>query len=473
MKKLAQRMLSVSAAICSFLAYATPMSAQDFGAGMLFGLGKSALSEGKELLDEAPDRLEEFLQSAEQGQTFLSAVECLGALQVGVNAGSIIANILPFSSVETFEDKRGPVAKFRVLLNGNKVHLEAFCDKKTMSAVPLPWANGNPAPERITQSSIDAIAGLLLLLQMQGVFGNDVESERFDSGAKHPRKDKTKPAGWEMDDDEPGAEVYSFESDPFKRAFLKIRCFDDGWGAGPSLSYYLGRQKTLFKKSQAINLVTITGGQPVKVEIAAKVENSSASFYENDVVKQLISALASNEGETLAIVVETFDGPLRMVFPMDGFQDAMRPVAAYCPIAAEALENNYNVDKVSEAIDTALATAGQTPEPSNSPSLTSGEKSDLIFAVSQCWNVGSLSTEALTTTVVVGVQMTEEATPIVSSIRMLSFSGGSDRAAQQAFQAARRAIIKCGASGYDLPEDWIVSNKEVIVTFNVERMRIR
>ena len=113
-----------------------------------------------------------------------------------------------------------------------------------------------------------------------------------------------------------------------------------------------------------------------------------------------------------------------------------------------------------------------TPVPSGPP-LTSGEKSDLIFAVSQCWNVGSLSTEALATTVVVGVQMTEEATPIVSSIRMLNFSGGSDRAARQAFQAARRAIIRCGASGYGLPKEKYGQWREIEMTFNPERMRIR
>ena len=111
--------------------------------------------------------------------------------------------------------------------------------------------------------------------------------------------------------------------------------------------------------------------------------------------------------------------------------------------------------------------------PISTTPLTSGEKSDMIFAVAQCWSVGSLSTEALATTVVVGVQMTEEAKPIVSSIRMLSFSGGSDRAAQQAFQAARRAIIRCGASGYGLPKEKYGQWREIELTFNPERMRIR
>lgn len=137
-------------------------------------------------------------------------------------------------------------------------------------------------------------------------------------------------------------------------------------------------------------------------------------------------------------------------------------------------------DAVNAALQEALGGGSETAEqPSRSqpaasgPPLTSGEKSDLIFAVSSCWNVGSLSSAALETTVVVAVEMTEDAKPVVPSIRMLSSSGGTQASAAQAFQAARRAIIRCGAKGYDLPADKYGQWREIEMTFNPERMRIR
>ena len=73
------------------------------------------------------------------------------------------------------------------------------------------------------------------------------------------------------------------------------------------------------------------------------------------------------------------------------------------------------------------------------PPMTQGERDALRVAVQQCWNVGSLSSEALRTTVVVSVEMSQDGRPDSGSIRMVSSSGGGE-AAKQAFEAARRAI---------------------------------
>ena len=105
--------------------------------------------------------------------------------------------------------------------------------------------------------------------------------------------------------------------------------------------------------------------------------------------------------------------------------------------------------------------------------MSAGEKDALRVAVSGCWNVGSLSSEALGTTVIVSVAMSQDARPSIPSIRMLSFSGGSEAAAGQAFEAARRAIIRCGARGYDLPPEKYDHWRDIEMTFNPERMRIK
>ena len=133
-----------------------------------------------------------------------------------------------------------------------------------------------------------------------------------------------------------------------------------------------------------------------------------------------------------------------------------------------------NDSAVNDALAEALGdNGGETPSTPSGPPLTRGEKDALRVAVENCWNVGSLSSEALQTTVVVGVQMAKNGKPQTGSIRMLSSSGGSGAAAKQAFEAARRAIIRCGSSGFDLPREKYDRWREIEMTFNPDSMRIK
>jgi hypothetical protein len=162
--------------------------------------------------------------------------------------------------------------------------------------------------------------------------------------------------------------------------------------------------------------------------------------------------------------------------PTRSIRPSSRP-ARPTPAAAPSPEPQ-TADAVNEAVNDAVAEAlreAQTAAPSapSGPPLSAGERDALRVAVSSCWNVGSLSTEALQTTVVVGVDMQEDARPVAGSIRMLSFSGGSEAAARQAFEAARRAIIRCGSRGFQLPAEKYGQWREIEMTFNPENMRIR
>ena len=107
------------------------------------------------------------------------------------------------------------------------------------------------------------------------------------------------------------------------------------------------------------------------------------------------------------------------------------------------------------------------------PPLTGSEKEGLRVAVQQCWNTGSLSTEALRVTVVVGVSLAKDGKPNVGSITMLDYFDGDDAAARKAYEAARRAIIRCGTNGYKLPVEKYEQWRDIEMTFNPERMRIK
>ena len=136
-----------------------------------------------------------------------------------------------------------------------------------------------------------------------------------------------------------------------------------------------------------------------------------------------------------------------------------------------AQEPQTDSGSVNDALAEALG-GGQTGTAAPSgPPLTRGEKDALRVAVKQCWNVGSLSTDALQVTVVVAVAMAEDGKP--KSVRQLSATGGSGSAVSKAYEAARRAVLRCGAKGFDLPRDKYDHWRDIEMTFNPEKMRIK
>ncbi|MQY43078.1 energy transducer TonB [Epibacterium sp. SM1969] len=178
------------------------------------------------------------------------------------------------------------------------------------------------------------------------------------------------------------------------------------------------------------------------------------------------------------------DAPVASAAPQTSLRPRLRPRTVP---AREAVRETVQdsapapsdpADDIAAAVGDAVAEAiaggadVEAPEPSGPP-LTHGEKEGLRVAVSGCWNVGSLSSEALRTTVVVGFSVAQDGKPDTGSIRLLSSTGGSGRAERQAYEAARRAIIRCGGKGFDLPPEKYAQWRDIEITFNPERMRIR
>lgn len=159
-------------------------------------------------------------------------------------------------------------------------------------------------------------------------------------------------------------------------------------------------------------------------------------------------------------------------------EDAPKPQ----PQATE--QTNTQPDADAEAIAAALAEAAATEAPSTAtglpegPPMTAGEKDGVRVAINSCWNIGSLSTAAQRVKLVIRVEMNEDGTPIGPSITMTSYQDGDAAAAQQAFEAAKRAVVRgvrgCGGKpGYQLDPakygQWNVMN----LTFDASGMRLR
>ncbi len=165
--------------------------------------------------------------------------------------------------------------------------------------------------------------------------------------------------------------------------------------------------------------------------------------------------------------------PIASIRPVARPQKSARPAPQKPPAEDDATAAAIAA-AVSEANDTP-APQTETPRPASpsGPPLSRGEKDALRVAVSSCWNVGSLSSDALRTTVVVAVSLSRDGKPKPGSIRMLSSSGGSAGSEKQAFDAARRAILRCGARGYKLPSEKYDRWRDIEITFNPEKMRIK
>lgn len=103
--------------------------------------------------------------------------------------------------------------------------------------------------------------------------------------------------------------------------------------------------------------------------------------------------------------------------------------------------------------------------------MTGSEKEGFRVAVNRCWNVDPGS-QAARVTVTVGFNL-DQGGKVQGDVRQIAASGGDAGATSIAFQAARRAILRCGATGYDLPADKYDQWRDVEITFDPSGMRLR
>jgi len=104
--------------------------------------------------------------------------------------------------------------------------------------------------------------------------------------------------------------------------------------------------------------------------------------------------------------------------------------------------------------------------------LEDSEIAGVIRAVSREWSVdvGGISANV---TVVVRIRLSPEGT-LEASPELLSHDGSSEDAGQAAFRRARIAIIAASRNGgFDLPPEKYDDWREIEMTFNPERMRLR
>lgn len=217
---------------------------------------------------------------------------------------------------------------------------------------------------------------------------------------------------------------------------------------------------------------------PEEAEIAPEETPATAPSETAEVTVEEQTPTAPEEAAT-EIVTEaetpSTAAPIRSMLPM------ARPANAVAPAVAEPESTEAKEPEPDNAISNALAEATETaevPRPAPSgPPLSAGEKDALRVSVQKCWNVGTLSSDALQTTVTVYVAMQPDGTPDVESIRLQSWEGGTEAGAQRAFEAARRAIRRWGlrqcGNGNALPPEKYSQWREIEMIFNPNGMRMK
>ena len=168
--------------------------------------------------------------------------------------------------------------------------------------------------------------------------------------------------------------------------------------------------------------------------------------------------------------------------PRGAVERSLRPIARPArpasPAAAAAQQTATEpapapVPDTSDAVADALAAAvaaSAAPAVQAGPPMTGTERDSFRIAVNSCWNVdpGSVAARVI---VEIGFTLNRDGT-LDGEPRLLS-SDGDQSATSTAFEAARRAILRCQRGGYQLPAEKYEQWREVVITFDPSGMRLR
>lgn len=125
-------------------------------------------------------------------------------------------------------------------------------------------------------------------------------------------------------------------------------------------------------------------------------------------------------------------------------------------------------DATNAAVAAALAEETVTP---SGPPLTQGEKDSMRVSVQKCWVV-DVGSQAANVTVTVAFSLDRNG-KVSSAIELLSSEGGEGQVVNAAYEAARRAILRCQKTGYKLPIEKYDHWRDIEITFNPEKMRLK
>lgn len=97
--------------------------------------------------------------------------------------------------------------------------------------------------------------------------------------------------------------------------------------------------------------------------------------------------------------------------------------------------------------------------------MTPEEAAEFSRSVQMCWSLDR-SSPAVSVTVALAMELNPDGKLKPETIKLISHSEADENAVRLAFEAGRRAILRCQRSGYDLPEEKYPLWKRMEITFD-------
>jgi hypothetical protein len=157
---------------------------------------------------------------------------------------------------------------------------------------------------------------------------------------------------------------------------------------------------------------------------------------------------------------DTIDMKINWVLDEDSRDNSIDPTGqAYCEKQDVSLEVMRSLTSLSEAAEE------DSPKATHGVPLTGNEKQVFKHAVQNCWAIKDGSA-ASAVKVTVAIELKPDGKVYPSSLALIGYEGGNFATAQEAFQAARRAILRCQKNGYDLPANKYDQWRNIEITFD-------
>jgi hypothetical protein len=171
--------------------------------------------------------------------------------------------------------------------------------------------------------------------------------------------------------------------------------------------------------------------------------------------------------------------PIKSSRPKGRPSDIVQKAQALKVAAEQAKADKLAADKAAEeakkkaeaeAIEAAIKAANAEASKPSGPPLTGREKGALVLAVQQCWNppIGVQNAADLKVTLL--VELNEQG-KLQGSPKLIEPRGAPSAAEKVAFDAGRRALIRCAP--YSLPKEKYEQWRQIEVTFNPQNMVVR
>ena len=246
----------------------------------------------------------------------------------------------------------------------------------------------------------------------------------------------------------------------------EVKPIDNGWRYEDSLSGYVWYLREESRNSWVIEGLSEDGYLKADCMDVANSVSQVVTIIKPRLDENMMAQLMDIQAQLAETKGELRDAQAQLV--TTSARPKTRPNR---PAPAPPSETTSASDDAAVAAALAAALAATAPDLPAGPPMTGSETEGFRLAIGECWVVDTGGRSA-NVKVTVAFSL-DRSGKVAGDVRQVTAEGGEQAAVDTAFRAARTAILRCGASGYDLPADKYDQWREVEITFDPSGMRLR